>query len=107
MALDLTHPPEADTEGMSPTQRFIVQIGVVAALLIYLIVWMTNTASAQLARVTEKLDAHMAVTDSIRQSLEQSDINQKILINVSQQMCVNAAKTPGDRSACFEASRPR
>jgi hypothetical protein len=107
MSHELLKTPDVDTTGMSPTQRFIIQIGVVAAISIYLIIWMTNTVTAQLGHVSEKLDAHVAATELIRQSLQQSDLNQKILINVSQQVCVNAARTPADRSACFEASRPR
>lgn len=94
-------PDSADTAGMSPNQRFIVQVGVIGALFAYLIFWVTTQVSAQITSIDTKVTAHANATEKMLLTLQEQAVQQKLLVNVSRQMCVFMGKTASDRNACF------
>lgn len=90
-----------DTTGMSPNQRFILQVGIIGALFAYLIFWVTSQVSAQITNIDTKVTAHASATEKMLLTLQEQAVQQKVLVNVSRQMCVNMGKTVSDRNACF------
>lgn len=96
--------PIVDTQGMTPTQRFIIQIGVVSALLGYLVFWVTGRVEGRVNHIEDMLNRHVVATDAIIDKLDDQLANQRIQISVTQQVCLALGKSAADRRACISAT---
>lgn len=101
MPIDVEAPTGPGLSEMNPIAKLILQIGVPSAIALYLVYLLGGSLSGEMRTFSEKLDSHMSATTVIRESLQEQNVNQKLILDVLRQTCVNAAKTTPERNACW------
>lgn len=94
-------PPQGSSDVDKLTWTAIVKVGVPAALLTFVIVWLTGDFNVRLRAIeTQHVDISGGVT-AIKEITGQSDMAQQQILYVLQTLCVNQARTDAHRSDCL------
>lgn len=86
-------------------QKFIVQIGVPAAICLFLVYMVAVKFDAKQDATLDLMRSHTAATGSLAVMVERSDRQQDVIIALLRAQCVNSAKNPGERLECLRAGQ--
>lgn len=69
----------------------------------YLIYVLTQGIGRDVRDVRDAMQVHAAATVELKRSMETDERWHATMVDVMRQLCINSAKTYGERAACFQA----
>jgi hypothetical protein len=90
---------------MGQWTRLLLQIGVPAAIALYLVYSLNNKIVGTLDEMAQSMKMHAQTTQQVLQQMQDTDGEQlrreQQMIDVLRQQCINNAEGPKQRESCF------
>lgn len=94
----------ASGDNVNPWAKLILQVGVPSTIALYLVWLLGGQVIGELRAQTTMMNEHATNTAAIAESVKEQRDSTDVVAELLKQLCVQQAKTPTDRSACFNAS---
>lgn len=78
-----------------------IKVGVPAALLVFLIVWLVGDFNVRLSAMQDQHAQMLQVSKRMTEAQERSSFGSERVLRVLQKMCINDAKTKDARDWCL------
>lgn len=95
----------ANGDGMSPLLKLAVQVGVPAAIALYLVYSLNTDIARNVRDSVTALREHVTDSKLLERKLDEQQTSLDVLIQIQKFNCLHMAKNSGERAECYEASK--